>query len=73
MLAQLRFAGDIEQAKSFFKATPGELAKILKLDEVPDLDLAEREARVDEASRTPLPGEVQRAWVVQDTWAARKP
>ena len=72
-VAELRFAGDIEQAKSFFRATPGELTKILKLDEVPDLDLAEREARVDEASRTSLACEVNRSWVVQDTWAARKP
>ena len=72
-LAELRFAGDVEQAKSFFKATPGELAKIWRLDDLPELDIAEREAAVEEASRTALSGEVNRSWIVQDTWAARKP
>ena len=66
-VADWKFGGDLKAARDHFKQTPGELAKLWQLDNIPDINLEQQNEVADQASVKALPGERRRLYMLNDT------
>ena len=65
-VASWYFNDNIEAAKEALSSTPGAMASLCKLDEIPDVDCTAEETQVVQAESSMLDGELSRIWAIED-------
>ena len=65
-VARWYFNSDESAAKEALNSTPGKMAELCSLDEVPNVEFPDEKAMVIHAEQTVLEGEVQHVWSIVD-------